>query len=128
MENVKEKKITKKEGFTMLLEVIDKSGHEMAEDLKKMVENEIAILERKATTKTKADLEKAKQNAEMADTIYNILAEDGIAKSATELLKEVVEIYEGINVQKVTHILTGLLADNKAKRETLKGKSYYTAI
>ena len=126
MENVK--KLTKRAGFEMVLGLLNEVEHEHKEELIEMVKNEIELLNKKATAKSQKDLEKAKVDNEMAEVIYNLLVEEGVAKTATELLEIVKNTYETMNVQKVTHLLTNLLAEERVKKEVIKRKSYYTAI
>ena len=126
MENVK--KLTKRAGFEMVLELLNEVEHEHKEELIAMVKNEIELLNKKATAKSQKDLEKAKVDNEMAEIVYNTLVSEGVAKTATELLEILKVTYETLNVQKVTHLLTNLLAEEKVKKEIIKRKSYYTAI
>ena len=126
MENVK--KLTKRAGFEMVLELLNEVEHEHKEELIAMVKNEIELLNKKATAKSQKDLEKAKVDNEMAEIVYNTLVSEGVAKTATELLEILKITYETLNVQKVTHLLTNLLAEEKVKKEIIKRKSYYTAI
>lgn len=126
MENVK--KLTKRAGFEMVLGLLNEVEHEHKEELIAMVKNEIELLNKKATAKSQKDLEKAKVDNEMAEIVYNTLVSEGVAKTATELLEILKVTYETLNVQKVTHLLTNLLAEEKVKKEIIKRKSYYTAI
>lgn len=126
MENVK--KLTKRAGFEMVLGLLNEVEHEHKEELIAMVKNEIELLNKKATAKSQKDLEKAKADNEMAEVIYNLLVEEGVAKTATELLEIIKNTYETMNVQKVTHLLTSLLAEERVKKEVIKRKSYYSAI
>lgn len=126
MENVK--KLTKRAGFEMVLGLLNEVEHEHKEELIAMVKNEIELLNKKATAKSQKDLEKAKVDNEMAEIVYNTLVAEGVAKTATELLEILKATYETLNVQKVTHLLTNLLAEEKVKKEIIKRKSYYTAI
>lgn len=126
MENVK--KLTKRAGFEMVLGLLNEVEHEHKEELIAIVQNEIELLNKKATAKSQKDLEKAKVDNEMAEVVYNTLVGEGVAKTATELLEILKVTYETLNVQKVTHLLTSLLAEEKVKKEVIKRKSYYTAI
>ena len=123
------KKITKKEAFNVVLEVLGNSEFNQKEEVVNIIRNEIELLTKKATVKSQKDLDKAQKDNELATLLYDILVEEGIAKTATELLgTRIKDVVPNINVQKVTHLLTNLLADDKVKKEVIKRKSYYTAI
>ena len=123
------KKMTKKEAFNVVLEVLGNSEFNQKEEVVNIIRNEIELLTKKATVKSQKDLDKAQNVNELASLLYNILVEEGVAKTATELLStRIKDVVPNINVQKVTHLLTNLLADDKVKKEVIKRKSYYTAI
>lgn len=123
------KKITKREAFNVVLEVLSNNEFNQKEEVVNIIKNEIDLLTKKATAKSQKDLDKAKKDNELATILYDILVEEGIAKTATELLStRIKDVVPNINVQKVTHLLTSLLADEKVKKEVIKRKSYYSAI
>ena len=123
------KKMTKKEAFNVVLEVLGNNEFNQKEEVVNIIKNEIDLLTKKATAKSQKDLDKAKKDNELATILYDILVEEGIAKTATELLStRIKDVVPNINVQKVTHLLTSLLADEKVKKEVIKRKSYYSAI
>lgn len=123
------KKMTKKEAFNVVLEVLSNNEFNQKEEVVNIIKNEIDLLTKKATAKSQKDLDKAKKDNELATILYDILVEEGIAKTATELLStRIKDVVPNINVQKVTHLLTSLLADEKVKKEVIKRKSYYSAI
>lgn len=123
------KKMTKKEAYNIILEVLANADIPQKAEVVDVVNNELELLARKATVKSQKDLDKAQKDNELATLLYDILVEEGVAKTATELLgTRIKDVVPNINVQKVTHLLTNLLADGKVKKEVIKRKSYYTAI
>lgn len=123
------KKMTKKEAYNIILEVLANADIPQKAEVVDVVNNELELLARKATVKSQKDLDKAQKDSELATLLYDILVEEGVAKTATELLgTRIKDVVPNINVQKVTHLLTNLLADDKVKKEVIKRKSYYTAI
>ena len=123
------KKMTKREAYNIILGVLENSNIELKADVIEVVNNELELLARKASAKSKADIAKAEVDKKLADILYNILLEEGVGLTATELLNtRIKDEVDNINVQKITHLLTGLLADNKVHKEVIKRKSYYTAI
>ena len=126
---MKNTKITKKEAFNVVLEVLGNNEFDKKAEVIEVINNELELLARKASAKTKADIAKAEVDKKLSDVLYAILVEEGIGKTATELLStRIKNEVENINVQKVTHLLTGLLTDNRVKKEVIKRKSYYSAI
>lgn len=126
---VETKKLTKKEAYGIAIDLLGNCKHEHKEEVVRILQNEIELLNRKATAKSKKDLEKAEVDNKLASTLYDILMEEGLAKTATELLNtRIKEEAEGINVQKVTHLLSTLLVDKRVKKESIKGRTYYSAI
>lgn len=126
---VETKKLTKKEAYGIAIDLLGNCEHEHKEEVVRILQNEIELLNKKATAKSKKDLEKAEVDNKLANTLYNILMEEGLAKTATELLNtRIKEEAEGINVQKVTHLLSTLLVDKRVTKESIKGRTYYTAI
>ena len=123
------KKMTKKEAYNIILGVLANADIPQKAEVLEVVNNELELLARKATVKSQKDLDKAQKDSELATLLYDILVEEGVAKTATELLStRIKDVVPNINVQKITHLLTNLLADDKVKKEVIKRKSYYTAI
>ena len=52
---------------------------------------------------------------------------DGKARTATEILNGVPTFPEGMTNQRVSALLRQLYLDGKVKKETVKGKTYFTA-
>ena len=55
------------------------------------------------------------------------LMADGKARTATEILNGVPTFPEGMTNQRVSALLRQLYLDGKVKKETVKGKTYFTA-
>ena len=55
------------------------------------------------------------------------LLADGKARTATEILNGVPTFPEGMTNQRVSALLRQLLLDGKVSKETVKGKTYFTA-
>ena len=56
-----------------------------------------------------------------------VLMADGKARTATEILNGVPTFPEGMTNQRVSALLRQLYLDGKVKKETVKGKTYFTA-
>ena len=116
-----EKKITKKEMFTMLLEVEGVKGNDTFQDF---IKHEIELLDRKKTgtkpTKTQAE------NIALMDTLYEELKAVDKAVTITEFQKLGGKAAELSN-QKISALFK-LMDDTKVEKTVEKGKSYFKAI
>lgn len=114
-----EKKITKKEMFTRLLEVV-KGDEEMTAFIK----HEIELLDRKKSgtkpTKTQAE------NLVLMDTLYEELSAIGKAVTITEFQKMSEKAGELSN-QKISALFK-LMNGTRVEKTVEKGKSYFKAV
>lgn len=102
MAELKEKKLTKKDRFNILLGYKEVQANE---DMVKFIENEIDLLNRKNSVDRKPTATQ-KENAELKEQILNLLA-DGKARTCTEILKAL-PIFEekGYQLPKVSALVT----------------------
>lgn len=92
-----------KEKLVAMIEALDKKGN----GEKKMTEQQVANLGYKSD-------------------MMALLA-DGKARTATEILNSVPTFPEGMTNQRVSALLRQLFLDGKVSKETVKGKTYFTA-
>ena len=89
------------------------------------INNKIAQLDKKANTVTKADKAKAELNAAIAnDIMVGLEALDKPVK-VSDLIKNV-DTLSGYSTQKLTPILTKLVADGKLVKSTVKRETLYS--
>lgn len=113
-----EKKITKKERFMELKEIVSERT-----DLVEFLDHEIELLNKKANTKTPSKTQ-----------IENESIKDVIVRTLTSLAKPVTitEIQENdstlatLSNQKISALLSQLVKDNKVVRTVDKKKAYFT--
>ena len=67
-----------------------------------------------------------KQNLGFKSDMLALMA-DGKSRTATEILNGVPTFPEGMTNQRVSALLRQLYLDGKVKKETVKGKTYFTA-
>ena len=114
MENTK--RITKKEYFAMIREVV--AGNE---ELVAFVDHEVELLNKKSTGKTKTQVE----NEALVEDIYNHLVEIGTPVTVTELIaKAEIELTN----QKVSALLKKLVDAGRVAKVVDKKKSYFSVI
>ena len=127
-----EKKMTKKEMFAQIIALAD--GLEMSVSVDEVVdfcEKEIALLEKKASSKSKKEKEKDAFDEKIREKILSILEEKGDSMSASEILKELSkEIEEDLSIQKVSALLKKLCEEEDAivEKFTDKRKSFFRLV
>ena len=125
MKNVK----TNKEMFTMVLSVI--AVADIADDEKTMlidfINSRIEQLDKKANTVTKAEKAKAELNASIANEIIAGLTEMDKPVKVSELIKGY-EPLSGYSTQKLTPILSTLVADGKITKSVVKRETLYSLV
>lgn len=91
------------------------------EELTAFVDNELALLNKRKNTISKAQKEKAEANAKIAEAIVDFLA------NATEALPTMtISIAVGISPQKATPILKNLVSEGRLKVTNVKNKNLYS--
>lgn len=120
-----EKKMTKKEYFAVLAEVVANSDMENKEGALAFIAHEVELLEKKfaksGQTKTQ------KENAEILVKIKAELAEVGKAVTITELQAASAEMAQYSN-QKLSALLKKLVESGEVVKTTEKKKSYFAVV
>ena len=113
-------KLTKKDKFNMLKEIVVDLGNDM---LVEFIDNELSLLEKKSSksTQTKTQVE----NEKIKDLIVDVLVELGKPVSITELQKSNDNLGVLSN-QKISSLLTQLKEENRVVRVEEKKKAYFT--
>lgn len=115
-----EKKITKKDYFRMLKEVVERADVENAVELTEFIDRQVELLAKKTSGKTKTQ----KENEVYAETVYEVLARVGRPVTVTELNAEA-ELAEYSN-QKLTALLRILVKAERVVRVEDKKKTFYS--
>jgi len=122
-----EKKITKKERFMELINLVNASETESKSEMVAFLEHEIELLERKSSSsaKTKTQQEHEKIMALIVEELRKV----GKPVTITELMKESVVMAEYSN-QKLSSLLKKLTeAENPVVVKTIeKKKSYFSVV
>ena len=111
-------KMTKKEMFN---EIIALATANSREDIIDFAKKEIELLNKRATTETKADKEKKVERERLTESIIELLTNVTDARTTMDIATAI-----GISPQKATPIMAALLLENKVKFEIQKGKKYYS--
>lgn len=113
-------KITKKDYFRMLANVVANAEVENKEGLMQFIDHEIGLLEKKKSVNT---AKKAKTDAEVEE-VYEALARVAKPVTVTELLPEFAE--KAYTNQKVSALLKKLVDADRVVKVTEKKKSYFS--
>lgn len=113
-----EKKITKKERFMELKEIVSDRT-----DLVEFLNHEIELLNKKASVKTPSKTQIENENTK--NVIVNVLANGNKPMTITEI-QENDSTLATLSNQKVSALLTQLVKDNKVVRTVDKKKAYFT--
>jgi len=117
----KAKKVTKKEMFGRLIEVVKGANVEDANAMVEFLNHEIELVSKKRNTQTKTQ----KANEGLVEVVYNAIAEAGKAVTVTELF-EIVKNDEIKSAQKTSALVKKLVDAGRIAREEIKGKAYFT--
>lgn len=118
MEN---KRMTKKEYFAQLMEVVVNAGVDNEVELVNFITHEVELLSKKSNVKTKAQ----KENEALVEVIYQALVEVAHPVTVTELQGVNAEVGEMSN-QKVSALLKKLVDAQRVNKVVDKKKSYFS--
>ena len=117
-----EKRVTKKERFGEILGILE--GMEGTEALVEFVNKEIETLGKRKSAKTATQ----KENEVLVEKLFNILAKNAEAMTATQVLEAAqAEGVEGVNTnQKVSALLKKLVDAGRVVKVMDKKKAYFS--
>lgn len=118
MEN---KRMTKKEYFAQLMEVVVNAGVDNEVELVNFITHEVELLSKKSNVKTKAQ----KENEALVEVVYQALVEVARPVTVTELQGVNAEVGEMSN-QKVSALLKKLVDAQRVNKVIDKKKSYFS--
>lgn len=122
-------KKTNKEMFTILLALVANANIAETDknELSDFINSRITQLEKKASTPSKADLAKAELNNRIASDIIAGLTELDKPVKISELIKSYTPLNE-FSTQKLTPILSKLVADGKVTKTVVKRDTLYNIV
>ena len=110
-----EKKITKRDNFTAIVEVLTNAGRE---DLAAVMTHEIDLLDAKSSKAKARAVEKKAENDALADIVASVLGED--FETIPAITGKVTELDETATVSKVQYRLVQLVKSGKAEASDIK--------
>lgn len=116
-----EKRVTKRENFEAIKAILVERGEDA---LVAVMEHEIELVSKKRNAPTKAQ----KANVELVEKVYDILAENGDAMTATEIFNvAVANEIEGITSNQKVSALLKMLGDRIVKETNGKKSTFKVA-
>ena len=117
------KKLTKKEMFAMVREIVVANGGDNTELLTNFIDHEVELLTKKNTSEKKPTANQIANEAIKAE----ILCAMDFDKlyTCTDIIKAV-EVCNGLNVQKVAPLMNQLADAGKVVKTTEKRKTYFS--
>lgn len=113
--------MTKREMFAAIREVVADNA-----EMVTFIDHELELLNKKSSAERKPTATQI-ENENFKKLIFNHLVELGTAKCIKELQTDIPEITELSN-QRVTHLMTALIKENKITKEYVKKTPFYSAI
>ena len=105
-----EKKITKREVLTAMLEVEGIASNEMFTEF---IKHELELLEKKTANRKSAKTDEA--NVKLANLVFDTLTEKGVGLTASEVIKANAE-FTGMSTPKMTALLKILMDEGRVVR------------
>lgn len=114
-------KPTKIDRFNQILPYISENA-----DLVAFIENEIELVRKKNAKRSDKPTKRQSENTDLMPIIYDsMIAEKQYTVS--DLIAEIPAL-DGLSTQRVTPIMTKMVENVLATKETVKGRTYYTKI
>ena len=123
--DVKASKPTKKALFAALLTLIEETAPDNAETLTAFIKNEIALLEKRAASKTASKTQVENENIKAKILEALIAIDKPVTITELQTLAPELAIYTN---QKMSALLTQMKADNLVTKTVEKKKSYFSAV
>ena len=118
------KKMTKKEMFTMVANVVENAEVENKAEMLEFLAHEVELLNRKSgksgQTKTQ------KENEVLVEQVFNALAELGKPITVSEFMKESTHEVATLSNQKLSALFKKLVEAERVVKTTEKKKSYFS--
>ena len=105
-----EKKITKREVLTAMLEVEGIASNEMFTEF---IKHELELLDKKTANRKSAKSDET--NVKLANLVFDTLAEKGVGLTASEVIKANAE-FNGLSTPKMTALLKILMEEGRVVR------------
>ena len=120
-----EKKMTKKEMFAMVKEVVLASGSEKVDEMIAFIDHEVELLVKKSTSKSKTDVANDVENGRLMGIVLETLAGAEKCMTVTEVMKSNSEL-ANLSNQKVSALMRKLVENGEVVKTSEKGKSLFS--
>lgn len=129
------KKMTKREKFTALLNLLNDYGSDTEvvegltiEGLSEFINHEIELLDKKNAVKgEKKPTAKQAENATIGQNVLDYLTATGKGLTVSQIIKAVPGLPEDMSLPRMTHIVTALVNADNVERYVEKRVAYFKA-
>lgn len=119
----KVRKVTKKEKFEMIKEIVLNANVENENEMIEFINREIELLNKKKASGTKTA--KQKENDELVEKLYDFLKEVGRPMTISEIQAEN-EVFGALSNQRVSALMKKLVDPKRVTKTQDKKKSYFS--
>ena len=120
-------KMTKREKFAMVREMVANSTHESKDMLLEFVDHEVELLNKKSSGGSKPTA-KQKENLVLMEELVVALAEMTSPVTISEFQEQSPSKVATLTNQKISALLKKLVEENRVKKEVIKKKSYFSVV
>lgn len=120
-------KMTKREKFAIVREMLVASNHEQKDLLLEFVDHEVELLDKKSGGGSKPTA-KQKENLLLMEELYVALGEMTEAVTISEFQEKSASKVATLTNQKISSLLKKLVESGRVKKEVVKKKSYFSVI
>lgn len=114
--------MTKREMFEAIKALTEVSANQ---EMVNFINHEIELLDKKASKKSKREVDRQEQNVELGNVVLEVLADMEADKVSVTDLAKMSEVFKGVSGQKLTYILTALVKEGKVEKVIEKRRSFY---
>lgn len=121
------KRITKKDYFAGLRVVVEESNAANKDELIAFIDKEVEMLIKKNAARPERLTKKQIENEILVETIYDVLAELGVASTITDI-QDGDETLKELSGQRMSALLKKLVDGGRVVKSYEKKKAYYLAV
>lgn len=122
---VKETKMTKKDWFALIYDIVEKSNTKEKQGMLDFILHEVDLLERKKNSGAKLT-KKQEENKEIESLLEIAMASIGKPSTVTEILRSDDSLLKDITPQKASALLNSMVKRDLVIKTTEKKKSYFS--
>ena len=121
------KKVTKKDYFAGLKVIVENSTVDNKDELVAFIDREVELLNKRNASRAGKPTKKQAENEILVETIYDVLAELGVASTIADI-QDGDETLKELSGQRMSALLKKLVDGGRVVKSYEKKKAYYLAV